>query len=131
MKINWAILCRASREAQARAYAPYSQFKVGASLLCIDGTIVTGCNVENVSYSLTQCAERVALARAIAEGHRHFLALVVSTSAKLPTPPCGACRQVLAEFRLDLPLRCYGAKKSLSTNLRLLLPKAFAPQNLR
>jgi cytidine deaminase len=86
---------------RARAYAPYSNFFVGAALLCEDGTIVDGCNVENASYGLCICAERTAMARAVADGHRRFPAVAVATASSPPSPPCGMCRQFLAEFCND------------------------------
>ena len=97
-------LVSAARLAREAALAPYSRFKVGAALLCADGTIVTGCNIENASYGLTVCAERVALFKALSEGQRDFrlLAVVIDTGA--PTPPCGACRQLVWEYCGDLPV---------------------------
>lgn len=95
-----AQLMDAAREAAAHAYAPYSKFRVGAALLFDDGSVVTGCNVENVSYGLTSCAERNALFRAISEGgaRRRIVAIAVTNLNGKPSPPCGACRQVLGEF---------------------------------
>lgn len=95
-----AQLMDAAGEAAARAYAPYSNFRVGAALLFDDGYIATGCNVENVSYGLTSCAERNALFRAISErgAARRIIAIAVTNLNGKPSPPCGACRQVLAEF---------------------------------
>ena len=91
-----------AREAMERAYAPYSGFRVGAALLAEDGSIHTGCNVENASYGLTVCAERVAIFGGIAAGARTFVALAVSMGSETKTPgdrmPCGACRQVMTEF---------------------------------
>lgn len=95
-------LLERAHEAAGRAYAPYSGFRVGAALLGDDGSIHVGCNVENASYGLTICAERSALAAAVAEGVRRFRMLALSTEGKEPASPCGACRQVLAEFGLDL-----------------------------
>ena len=95
-----AQLMDAAREAAVYAYAPYSNFRVGAALLFDDGSIVTGCNVENVSYGLTSCAERNALFRAISErgSNRKIVAIAVTNLNNRPSPPCGACRQVLSEF---------------------------------
>lgn len=131
--IDWTLLHTHARAAMKRAYVPYSKFQVGAALLSNDGTIITGCNVENVSYGLTNCAERVAIGRAVAEGHHHFRALVVATLATKPTPPCGACRQVIAEFASKLPMRCYGKtpRTFVTTDISKLLPNAFTPNNMR
>ncbi len=88
----------AATKVRELAYAPYSNFKVGAALVAVDGQIFTGCNVENISFGLTMCAERVALGRALADGVREFAAVVVVADTQKPVSPCGACRQVLAEF---------------------------------
>ncbi len=98
-------LIDAARDALKNAHAPYSSYKVGAALLCADGTIATGCNVENISYGLTNCAERTAVFSAISAGHRDFKAIAISASGETAPFPCGACRQVLAEFcPADLPV---------------------------
>ncbi|MCL6611358.1 MAG: cytidine deaminase [Peptococcaceae bacterium] len=91
-------MVRAALSARTRAYAPYSGFRVGAALLTGEGKIYTGCNIENSSYGLTCCAERVALFKAVSEGERNFKALAVASDSQEYCSPCGACRQVLAEF---------------------------------
>jgi len=95
-------LLEAARAVRENAHAPFSQFRVGAALETADGQIITGCNVENATYGLTVCAERVALFKAISEGHRHFRRVAVVADTQEPTPPCGACRQILWEFGGDL-----------------------------
>jgi cytidine deaminase len=98
-EINLEELFAEAREAADNAYAPYSKFRVGAALLAQDGTIFTGCNVENRSFGLTICAERAAAVKAVSGGRQSFLALAVSTpDSEIPVGPCGACRQVLSEF---------------------------------
>ena len=87
-------------EARQQSYSPYSNFAVGAALLCEDGTIYKGCNIENASYGLTNCAERTAIFKAISEGHRKFKALAVVADTEGPCSPCGACRQVMKEFKI-------------------------------
>ena len=95
-------LVAAARAARDRAVADYSHFKVGAALETADGTIVTGCNIENATYGLTLCAERVAIFKALSEGHRQFTRIAVVADTEEPTPPCGACRQIMWEFGGDL-----------------------------
>ena len=97
-------LVTAAREARLRAIAPYSKFKVGAALRLASGEIVTGCNVENASYGLTMCAERVALLKALSDGHRDFTMIAVVADTSDPTPPCGPCRQLLWEYCGDIPV---------------------------
>ena len=96
-------LAAAARSARQRAHAPYSRFKVGAAVLA-DGAIHAGCNVENASYGLTVCAERVALLKALSEGERDFVRIVVVADTQSPTPPCGPCRQLLWEYCGDIPV---------------------------
>src|SRR3954466_8095037 len=95
-------LIEAARQARQFAHAPFSKFKVGAALETEDGQVIAGCNVENATYGLTVCAERVALFKAISDGHRRFRRVAVVADPKSPTPPCGACRQLLWEFGGDL-----------------------------
>ncbi len=117
-------LISAAWEVRERAYAPYSHFSVGAALLGEDGVIYRGCNVENLSYGLTVCAERHAVAQAVAAGCRRFQALAVAADTKAPVAPCGACRQVLSEFG-DLPILLATRHHRAETSLGALLPMAF------
>ena len=89
-------------KARENAYSPYSHFAVGAALLCEDSTLYEGCNIENASYGLTNCAERTAIFKAVSEGHTTFKALAVVADTEGPCAPCGACRQVMAEFKIPL-----------------------------
>jgi len=117
----------AARLAHRHSYSPYSRFPVGAAVLTASGAIFSGCNVENASLGLTQCAERNAVAQAVSQGERHILAVAVYTPTPRPTPPCGACRQVLAEFSRDAIVLCVcNGEERLETTLRDLLPAAFA-----
>lgn len=118
------LLSRA-REVRERAYAPYSGFQVGAALETADGTVYTGCNVENASYGLTICAERAAVAAAVAAGHRAFRRLALSVAGGPPPPPCGACLGVLAEFAPDLPVISGSDGETTRWTLDSLLPEPF------
>ena len=112
-------------ESAGKAYAPYSKFQVGAALLASDGRVFTGCNVENISFGLTICAERNAVFSAVAAGCREFSKIVIVADTDEPVSPCGACRQVLAEFNpnLEILLANYHGKQ-LRLNLLELLPRA-------
>lgn len=121
----------AAKSARQLAYAPYSHFKVGAALLADDGQIFTGCNIENASYGLTNCAERTALFKAVSEGVRDFQLLVVCTDSPKLTAPCGACRQVLAEFAPNMPILLVNLQNECQrTSVKELLPLAFSEENL-
>jgi cytidine deaminase len=95
-------LVAAARRAREHACAAYSRFKVGAALETAEGTVITGCNIENATYGLTICAERVAMFKALSEGHRRFTRVAIVADTEAPTPPCGSCRQILWEFGGDL-----------------------------
>lgn len=109
-----------------RAYIPYSHFPVGAALECSDGTVFTGCNIENAGYSPTICAERTAVAKAVSEGHRDFVRIAIAGKSKDYCVPCGVCRQVLQEFAPDIEVICLnGAGEEKTFSLRELLPYGF------
>lgn len=114
-----------------RAYCPYSHFQVGAALECSDGTIFTGCNVENSSYPVSLCAERVALAKAVSEGHQDFRRIVLAGSGNQFCTPCGMCRQFMAEFAPDLEVICLNNSGEAKTfHLSELLPDSFGRSTL-
>ena len=120
-----------ARRAADRAYAPYSKFRVGAAVLAKSGKIYRGCNVENASYGLCNCAERTAIFSAIAAGEEGVLAVAVYTPTKTPTPPCGACRQVINEFGAQsLVISICDSAERIDTTLDALLPAAFGPAQL-
>ena len=120
-----AELVRRAREVQQNAYCPYSNFRVGVALEAADGRVFVGTNVESASYGLTICAERMAIGAAVAGGARRFNRIVVATDVDPPASPCGACRQLLAEFGLDLEVIAVGPKTERRWVLRDLLPDAF------
>ncbi|HEY5617188.1 MAG TPA: cytidine deaminase [Vicinamibacterales bacterium] len=119
-------LVRAARRARRHARAAFSNFKVGAALESESGTIITGCNIENATYGLTMCAERVALFKALSEGHKRFRRIAVVADAEAPIPPCGACRQVLWEFGGDLEVILANLRRETGRHqLSELLPLPF------
>lgn len=119
-------LCRKAVEMKAMAYVPYSHFRVGAALECEDGTVFTGCNIENAAYSPTNCAERTAVFKAVSEGHRAFRRIAIAADTEDFTSPCGVCRQVMAEFSPDMDVILVNYRGETRTlNLRQLLPCLF------
>ena len=119
-------LVGAARRAREFADAAYSRFKVGAALETADGTVIAGCNIENATYGLTICAERVAIFKAISEGHRAFTRIAIVADTEAPTPPCGACRQILWEFGGNLEIRLANLTKETGMHrLQDLLPLPF------
>lgn len=129
--IDWAALERAAKVVQARAYAPYSGYHVGAALLSEDGRVFSGANVENASYGLAQCAERSAIGAAVAAGARRFVAIAIASPGTKPATPCGMCRQVLAEFPPSFAVRCVSTGgQQIDTTVGALLPGAFGPAEL-
>ena len=124
MQPEFQSILQAAREARLRAYAPYSRFQVGAAILGVGGEVVSGCNVENLSYGLTLCAERSAVCAAVARGIREFRGIAVCADTRRPISPCGACRQVLAEFG-DFPVfLCTVAGEVFESSVGVLLPRA-------
>lgn len=131
--IDWAKLEQAALDVQKRAHAPYSRYFVGAALEVASGRVFAGCNVENASYGLSICAERNAILQMVAAGERDPVALVVVTRGPKIGTPCGACRQTLAEFALDLPIRLIvegNVAPGRTTSLAALLPDAFREDSL-
>ncbi|MDP1555297.1 MAG: cytidine deaminase [Hyphomonas sp.] len=125
-EIDWPALKAAALAVQARAYVPYSNYRVGAALLTASGEIVAGCNVENATFGATCCAERSAVFAAVALGHRDFRAVAVVTNGADPGTPCGICRQVLAEFGTDMDVLCFTPEDAEARyRLSALLPHAF------
>ncbi len=134
---NWscereAELIEMAGRVRENAYAPYSHFKVGAALLADDGKIYPGCNVENASYGLSVCAERAAVFHAVSHGATSFQALAVIADLEEPVPPCGACRQILAEFSQEMPIIMTNLQgKIRRMKVQDLLPYVFIPDELR
>ncbi len=127
MDFDRKALLRAAMEAKKFSYAPFSEFHVGAALLCENGKVYGGCNIENSAYSPTLCAERCAIAKAVSEGERDFVAIAVVGPGDSQTTPCGVCRQVLYEFCDEsLVVLCGGTEENyMETTLGALLPKGF------
>lgn len=120
------VLIQAARQARERAYVPYSHFPVGAALLTASGRIYTGCNIENASFGLCNCAERTAIFKAVSEGETEFLTIAVIADTEGPVSPCGACRQVMNEFAPDARVILANLKgDTLVTTAQALLPGAF------
>ena len=129
--IEHEALVEAARQARENAHAPYSNFRVGAALRATSGRIFGGSNVENATYGLTVCAERVAIFKAMSEGERGFDAIAVVTDTDALTPPCGACRQLIWEFCGDVPVILANLRgKSEILQMRELFPKPFDSRNL-
>ncbi|CAN7986960.1 unnamed protein product [Ixodes hexagonus] len=124
-------LVNLSQEVRTKAYCPYSQTEVGAALLCEDGTMYTGCNVENASYGLTICAERTAIVKAVSEGRRYFKAIAVASNMKDYSMPCGNCRQFILEFGPDILVYAVGSNgQVLVKRADELLPFSFSSRDL-
>jgi cytidine deaminase len=123
-------LIDAARAVRLKAYAPYSRYQVGAAVQGDDGKIYAGANVENASYGLAICAERNAIAHAVASGVRRIVAAAVVTSTSPPAAPCGMCRQTFAEFAADLPIALVNDNEQVDTTLAALLPHAFRAGDL-
>ena len=125
-------LIAAARRARRHARAAYSGFKVGAALQTPDGTVITGCNIENATYGLTICAERVAMFKALSEGHRRFTHIAIVADTAAPTPPCGPCRQILWEFGGDLEVILANLRRETGRHaLSELLPLPFDDRLLK
>ena len=132
MTVTRSELAKIAQRARHFAYAPYSKFRVGAALLTTSGRVFTGCNVENSSYSLTICAERTAIFKAISEGYQQFKAMAVSSDDPGFTPPCGACRQVLIDLAGNIDFIMVNKRGQLKTvTMKSLVPLAFTKKNLQ
>ncbi|HBY57984.1 MAG TPA: cytidine deaminase [Candidatus Atribacteria bacterium] len=131
MNVNYEKLLKEAEEVRKKAYTPYSKFKVGAALLTSDGKIFTGCNIENASFGLTVCAERVAILKAISEGSYKFEAIAIIGDTNRPCSPCGACRQVISEFGEDIKIVMSNLKGEVKIKkISELLPEAFNKNDL-
>ncbi|MBC8014186.1 MAG: cytidine deaminase [Sporomusaceae bacterium] len=123
-------LIKAAQAARNRAYVPYSSFKVGAAVITKNGTIYTGCNIENASYGLCNCAERTAIFKAVSEGESELITIAVIADTVKPVAPCGACRQVMAEFGIRSIIMCNLHGEQYSATLEELLPYSFSKKHL-
>jgi cytidine deaminase len=125
-------LIKAAQDVREKAYAPYSDFKVGAAVRTKEGKIYTGCNVESASYGLTVCAERVAIWKAVSEGEKEFTHVAVVADTQELTPPCGVCRQIIWEFCGDIPITFANLNdKNETLQMKELLPRAFDTKFLK
>jgi cytidine deaminase len=124
-------LVAAARRARERAYAPYSNFTVGAAVMCADGRVFEGCNIENASYSVTICAERTAIFAAVSAGCRQIDAVAIAGPGAEPLSPCGPCRQVMLELAPDAEVIMAGSERHRTRTVRELLPDAFGEKDLR
>lgn len=131
--MEYDALMEQARKAKEFSYSPYSHFRVGAALLCADGSIYTGCNIENAAYTPTNCAERTAFFKAVSEGKRQFSAIAISGDTKEYLPPCGVCRQVMAEFvqpdTFEIVMDREGGNLKI-VKLSELFPSSFLPEHL-
>jgi len=118
-------LMQAAKDASKNAYAPYSNFKLGAALETVSGRIFTGVNVENSSYGLTNCAERTAMFKAVSEGETEFKKIAIYVNSDTLFPPCGACRQVMVEFSDNMEVIFFSDKETIETNIHELMPFSF------
>lgn len=130
--MDYKKLIQVARKAKKYSHSPYSKFRVGAALLAKNGTIYSGTNIENSSYSLTICAERTALFKAISEGEKSFLAMAISSDTKGFITPCGACRQVISDLAGDIDIiLTNGLGKAKMMRTKDLLPYPFTPKNFK
>lgn len=131
MEINWEFLVKEAQNAQEKAYAPYSSFRVGAALFTSSGKLYTGCNIENASYPLCICAERVAIFKAVSEGEKEFLAMALVSDSHSLSAPCGACRQVIMEFAPEMSILLLNPEgQRILIKAKDLLPMPFTKEFL-
>lgn len=129
--MDYQQLVKIAEKAKEKAYVPYSNFRVGAALLTAEGEVFTGCNIENASFGLSNCAERTAIFKAISEGYKNYKAIAISTDTQDITSPCGACRQVLIEFSEDIDVIMANVEGQYEVyKIPKLLPLAFSPNKL-